>query len=115
MPPRPCSVRRLAALVVLAAPALAAGQPRPMEYARPSPAPERAGHGELIAFARDVVAARHGDRVLLAWIDHTRSGNGQLRTSLLRLDADGALVRARPDAPVADSLRTPTLAWDGRR
>ena len=72
MRPRSRSVRLPAALVVLAAPALAAAQPRPMEYARPSPAPERAGHGELIAFARDVVAARDGDRVLLAWIDHTR-------------------------------------------
>ena len=93
---------------VVLAPTLAAGQSRPMEYARPSPAPARVGHGEVVAFARDLAAARDGDRVLVAWIDHTRNGNAQLRTTLLRRDGDDALVRARPDAPGADVCR-PTL------
>lgn len=104
---------RLALALVALAPA-AAAQTRPMEYARPSPAPERVGHGELVAFARDAVAARDGDRVLVAWIDHTANGNSQLRTTLLRRDGD-ALVRARPDAAVVESMRTPTLAWDGHQ
>lgn len=101
-------------LALLATPSLASAQTRPMEYARPSPAPDRVAHGEVVAFARDLAAARDGDRVLVAWIDHTRNGNSQLRTSLLRRDGD-ALVRVRPDVPVAESLRSPVLAWDGRQ
>jgi hypothetical protein len=111
--PPPMRPTRLA-LVLAASPALASAQTRPMEYARPSPAPERVAHGEALAFARDLAAARDGDRVLVAWIDHTNNGNSQLRTTLLRRDGD-ALVRARPDAPVADSMRTPVVAWDGHQ
>jgi hypothetical protein len=102
------------ALALLAAPSIASAQTRPMEYARPSPAPARVAHGEVIAFARDLAAARDGDRVLVAWLDHTPNGNSQLRTTLLRRDGADALVRARPDAPMADSLRSPALAWNGQ-
>lgn len=104
----------LFASLALVIPLAAAAQTRPMEYARPSPAPARVAHGEVVAFARDLAAARDGDRVLVAWIDHTPNGNSQLRTTLLRRDGDDALARARPDAPVADSLRSPALAWNGR-
>lgn len=107
-------MRPLPLLAALSLPAVAAAQSRPTEYARPSPAPARAAHGEVVAFARDLVAARDGDRVLVAWIDHTRNGGAQLRTTLLRRDGDDALARARPDVPVADALRSPTLAWNGR-
>lgn len=102
------------ALALLALPSLASAQTRPMEYARPSPSPERVAHGEVVAYARDLAAARDGDRVLVAWIDHTPNGGSQLRTTLLRRDGVDALVRARPDAPLAPSVRSPVLAWNGQ-
>ena len=98
------------AFALLALPSLASAQTRPMEYARPSPSPERVAHGEVLAFARDLAAARDGDRVLVAWIDPTPNGGSQLRTSLLPRDGADALVRARPDAPVAPAVPSPFLA-----
>ncbi len=107
-------MRPLVLLAALSFPSVIAAQSRPTEYARPSPAPARVAHGEVVAFARELDAARDGDRVLVAWIDHTNNGNAQLRTTLLRRDGDDALTRARPDVPVADSIRSPTLVWNGR-
>ena len=101
------------ALVAFAAPALSVAQTQAIERTRPSPAPAHVAHGEVVAFARDLAAAREGDRVLVAWIDHTINGNSQLRTTLLRREGVDALVRARPDAPVTDAIRTPALAWNG--
>lgn len=105
----------LAAVVSLAA--SAGAQLIPVEYTRPGPTPPRVAHGAPMMFARTFTAARHADRMLVAYIEDGPTRAAPLRTAAFTVAREGAgpmaVSRARDDVTVAPDARTVSLAWDG--
>ncbi len=112
--------RPLAPCLALLASALftpsAHAQLPPLDATRAGPHPTTVHHGEVMVFARSFSAARHGDRVLVVYLENA-GAQGALRSALFSLtdSPTPTLTRVRDDVTLAPDARSATLAWDGTR